>query len=107
MTNPWLADFDAVAHSAFADAGLADTGIYTGIAPEAAPVPVRVMVDDDVAQVGELSRLPGTWARITLLRSDVAVPARGARVVVGAQTFELEQMIRQDAGSTEWEASRV
>jgi hypothetical protein len=107
MSNAFLADFDAIAHSAFADAGIADTGTYTGIAPGATPIPVRVMVDDDVAQVGELSRLPGTWARITLLRADVAAPARGARVVVGAQTFELEQMIRQDTGSTEWEASRV
>jgi hypothetical protein len=107
MSNARLATLDARLHRRFAAAKLADTATYTGIAEGASPIPARVMVDDDVAQVGELSRLSGSWARITLLRADIAAPARGARVVVGALTFELEQMIRQDAGSTEWEASRV
>lgn len=107
MTNAWLADFDAIAHEALAGAGIADTATYTGITVGAAPIPVRVMVDEDVAQVGDLSRLPGSWARITLLRADVAVPARGARVAVGGRTFELEQMTDQDTGRTVWEASRV
>ncbi len=117
MSNRFLADCDAVAHSLFADAGIADTGTYNAMTAGAVDVPARVMVDEAQQLVGDFGRVPGKTASITLLRADVPSPASGARVtvqtfdasgaVVGSETWELDRPIQQDTGSTVWEAARV
>lgn len=107
MSNAFLAEFDAIAHSMFADAGTADTGTYNAMTDGAADVPARVRVDEGQQLVGDFARVPGKTASITLLRADVPSPARGARVTVGSVVWELDTSISQDTGSTVWEASRV
>lgn len=70
MTNPWLADFDAVAHSAFADAGLADTAVLKTPAG-AEQGEVRCMVSRGVQVLADEGSVTSNQTTVDLLRADL------------------------------------
>lgn len=92
MSNAWLADFDAIAHSAFADAGIADTGTYRATAV-AAPFaqPIRCMVDRSAQQFGTQQQAGTGEVLITLIREPGLRFAAGGLIDIAGERFRLSR----------------
>ncbi len=81
MTNAWLADFDAIAHTAFADAGLADTAVLR--APGGAVHgDVRCMVSRGVQVLADEGSVTSNQTTVDLLKADLPASITKAWVVV-------------------------
>ena len=90
MTNAFLADFDAVAHGLFADAGIADTGVLR--APNGTEHgEVRCMVTRGVQTLTDLGAVTSPETLVELLRADLpAGVAAGWQLQLGAELFVLD-----------------
>lgn len=96
-----LRALDASLHTAFARAGIAETGTYTP--PAGSPVACRGYRDDvTLDQVGDLRPVVGTRIVATLLRDDVATPVKGATWLVDGVTLTLESKVAEDQGVSRW-----
>lgn len=94
MSNPFLAAFDEIAHAAFADAGLADAGLYR-LAP-AAGIACRVMIDRAPVIQGEVSGSYSSVPEASIMLADVPDPQQGAILTVGTESWQLEGEVRRD-----------
>lgn len=103
MSNAWLADFDAIAHSAFADAGMADTATYRATAA-AAPfaLPVQCMVDRARATQGFNERGSYTEDTVRVIKQAGLVLAIGGLIDITGERFELRAVIEEDEGAALW-----
>jgi hypothetical protein len=103
MSNAFLAEFDAIAHEAFADAGIADTAIYRASAV-ATPfaLPVSVMVDRARAEQGFQQQ--GSYADVTVrvIKQAGLVLAKGGLLDIGAERFELRAVVEEDESAALW-----
>lgn len=99
--NPFTTEFDDLAHDAFADAGLADTGVYT--APAGSPVARRVYVNSGVQSLGEYGQVLSPRTVIGFLLADGAVVKDG-KVVVAGKTYTLQavDLADENDGSLQW-----
>lgn len=88
--DEFLRAFDAQAHAAFAEAGLADRADY--IAPDGAPMGLRrVYVNAGQQTAGEFGQVVAPRTAIGVLIEDGAV-APGGRLVVGASVYVLQRL---------------
>lgn len=103
MSNAWLADFDAIAHSAFADAGIADAGTYRATAV-AAPFaqPVQCMVDRARATQGFNERGSYTDDTLRVIKQAGLVLAKGGLLDIGSERFELRAILEEDESAVLW-----
>ncbi|MBN8740731.1 MAG: hypothetical protein BGP24_14625 [Lysobacterales bacterium 69-70] len=84
MTNAFLAEFDALAREAFADAGMADRAEYRA-SPSATPVPdCIVLVDRGMQDVGDAATVKNPLITITAFRDQI-----GSAPVVNQASFEI------------------
>jgi hypothetical protein len=90
MSNAWLADFDAIAHSAFADAGIADTALLR--TPQGVEHgEVRCMVTRGVQNLTDLGSVTSPETLVDLLREDLpAGVSAGWQLQLGAELFVLD-----------------
>jgi len=97
MSNAFVAEFDAIAHEAFADGGIADLGEYRATAL-AAPFaqPIRCMVDRGSAQQGFGQQ--GSYSDVTvrLILQPGFVPAVGGLIDITGERFELRAIVDED-----------
>lgn len=103
MSNAWLADFDAIAHSAFADAGIADTAIYRATAA-AAPfaLPVQCMVDRARDTQGLNQQGSYTDVTVRVIKQAGLVLAKGGLLDIGSERFELRAILEEDESAVVW-----
>ncbi|MDQ3160595.1 MAG: hypothetical protein M3Q51_06175 [Pseudomonadota bacterium] len=96
-----LQALDASIITAFATVGFADAAVYTP--PSGIPVDCRVYVDN-VAQFfgGDSAEVAGYRTTVTLFRSDVLRPIRGATVFADGVTHTLDQLDAQDESMSRW-----
>lgn len=96
-----LQALDASIMTAFAGVGFADAAVYT--APAGIPVACRIYVDN-VAQFfgGDNAEVAGYRTTVTLFRSEVPRPIRGATVVADGVTHTLDQLDAQDESMSRW-----
>lgn len=99
MTNPWLAEFDAIARDAFADVELADrvAATYTP-AGSSTPIPCTLLIDRGVIPVGLESVVTSPQIVITAYRDQIGAddPQHGAQFAIGAETFFVDAISRSD-----------
>lgn len=97
----FLRDLDDQLMGAFHGAGLADDATYTP--PGGAAVPCRVYVDRDPATLALNGvEVAGNRIMIGILRAEVDRPDIGGQLVIGSETFALEDRIRHDESLTRW-----
>lgn len=103
MSNAWLAEFDAAAHAAFADAGIADTAVYRASA-EAAPFaqPVQCMVDRTRATQGFNQQGSYTDDTVRVIKQPGLVLAKGGLLDVAGERFELRAILEEDESAVVW-----
>lgn len=101
VANAFLDEFDALAHEAFANIGLADMCSYT--APAGSPVERRVYVNSGVQNLGEYGQVLAPRTVIGFLLADGPV-VKGAQVVVAGITYVLQaiDLADEDDGSVQW-----
>jgi len=100
----FLNAFDALAHQAFAAAGLADTGRYTP--PDGGPsIPVRVLVDRSTQQLGQFGTVNAPAVTVGYLTADVD-PAAGGVLLVDGDTYRNVREIDNDGALSRWEVRR-
>jgi hypothetical protein len=107
MSNAFLAEFDAIAHGMFADAGTADLGEYRATAA-AAPFaqPVAVMVDRARGEQGFQQQ--GSYVDVTVrvIKQPGLVLAKGGLLDIGAgldaERFELRALVEEDESAAVW-----
>lgn len=100
MTNSMLAILDGIAVAAFQPIGLADAGTYT--APDGAVSSCGVIIDYDIAKLGEIAEVNDRVAIVTLFKSDIARPVPRAVVTVGAMTYALDRRSSEDDSRSIW-----
>lgn len=87
MTNAFLAEFDAIATAAFADAGMADAAQFVAL-PLATPIPCTVYVDRGMQDVGEMAISKNSLVTITAFRAEIPMPSINvSEFVIGAEAF--------------------
>jgi hypothetical protein len=106
MTNPFLATFDADAHAAFFDAGMADAGVLRQTV-EGVPVDVdcQVFVDREplVTSAGGVDMLSNT-VLIRILRAGISRSPRARdTITIGTEVFTIGRIERTDESS--WEVT--
>lgn len=102
----FMADFDALSHGAFADAGIADVGVYTPPGVDAVPVlGVRVMVDRAVQDAGDFRQVNVGRVEVSYWLADVTPVAKGVLVVDG-DTFINDSEIDNDGSLSRWVVRR-
>ena len=100
-----LRALDASLVDAFAGAGLADAAVYT--APTGAPIPCRVLVDDEAQFFGDgAGEVAGHRTLLGLVLAEVPVPERGAVVVADGQTYVLNALETRDQSLERWVVTR-
>lgn len=99
MTNSFITEFDALAHAAFADAGLADVALYTSAQSSAPSVQCRVLVDRSLQTLGFES---AAVTRSTVIRAWLAdigcAPTSGAIFAIGNERFVVDRVDTIDEG---------
>ena len=103
MSNAFLAEFDAVASSLFADVGIADTATYRATAA-AAPFgqPVACMVDRARAEQGFNQRGSYTDDTVRVIKQAGLVLAKGGLLDIGGERFELRAIVEEDESAVLW-----
>lgn len=102
----FMAQFDAHAHSAFADAGLADTGTYTAPTAGATAVTgVRAFVDRATQQIGEFGSVNAGRTEVRYVLADVT-PEVGGKFVVDGDTYINVGEIDNDGSLSRWTVRR-
>ena len=98
----FLADLDRDIHAAFADAGMADRGVYTPVGGSA--VACDVYVDRSVQEVGSLSQLRAGRTEVTYVLASMngTLPADGGLLVVGGDTLKNSYEISNDGSLSRW-----
>lgn len=93
----FLRELDGQIMAAFAGIGMADTGSYTPAAG-GGTIEVQVMVDRSMVENGFETLLQANQVRLTLLRSEIgdADPAKGSLVVVGTDSYLIENFLARD-----------
>ena len=99
MSNPWLAQFDAIAAPLFKAAGLADSATYT--APGGQPVPCTVYVDRMVSTAPD-SFSGALRDQVTIMLAEVAAPESGGVVTIGAEELTLFELATSDESRQTW-----
>ena len=100
-----LRALDASLVDAFAGAGLADAAVYT--APAGAPVPCRVLVDDEAQFFGDgAGEVAGHRTLLSLFLAEVPTPVRGAVVVADGQSYTLASLETRDQSLERWVVTR-
>jgi len=105
MSNAFLAEFDAIAHGMFADAGTADLGEYRATAA-AAPFaqPVAVMVDRARDTQGFNQRGSYTDDTVRVIKQAGLVLAVGGLLDITGERFELRAVVEEDESAALWSA---
>ena len=98
----FLADLDAQIMGALHATGMADTATYTP--PVGAAVAGIKVYVDRAAQFLDQDGVAVAGSRIVIgiLRADVAQPVRAGTIVIGSETFKLEEEVQQDESMTRW-----
>ncbi|KFN42338.1 head-tail joining protein [Arenimonas oryziterrae] len=99
-----LQALDADLHAAFADAGFAETALYTDRVNTA--VPCRVYVDRDAQTFGNFGEVSGARTVVSLFLVDVADPRSKAQIVLGCETFVLDSKLGEDESLSRWVVTR-
>lgn len=99
MTNPLLAANDAKIFASFARAGFADAAVYTPISGR--PVNCTVVIDRQIAVLGDIGEVVGYKTAATFKRSEVQ-PQVGATLTIGSETWTLEKKSSEDESLSEW-----
>ncbi len=104
----FLQDLDATLVGALVDAGLGDMVVYTppGVSPT--PIPdCHVLIDHNAEVFGDdAGAVVGTRTVVRLLTTEIASPARGGSLAVGARTYVLDRPIDSEPGIvTRWVVS--
>lgn len=100
-----LQELDAALAAAFLAAGLADSATYTP--PAGAAVACTVLIDRAAQFYDDAAGVAGNRIVITLYVAEVAVPVRTAAVVIGSETFKLDQLIDRDESMSRWVVVRA
>ena len=90
MTNAFVAEFDALAHAVFVDAGLAENGLYHAPGSNT-DVPCRCYVHRDLQSMGLDGQVFGPRTIVQILRADISAPRTGATVTIGVEVFTLDR----------------
>lgn len=108
MTNSFLAEFDAPAHAAFADAGIADTVQYTPADRTRASRPARVFVDRASTSQGFGAQVdaPSITVRVLLADTDGTAPGVGAVFDLGDVRHVVDRVLDQDESTATCIVSR-
>lgn len=97
----FLRSLDADIMAAFGAAGMADTGTYTP--PAGAAVAVDVYIDRTANfLLQDDADIVGNRIVVTLQLAQVPAPVRGASVVVGSETFRLDEVVQHDESIERW-----
>lgn len=96
-----LRDIDATIMSAMKTAGFADTATYTAPSGGAA-LPCNVYVDRNAQFFGEQGDVVGSRITITLLLTEIPTQLRRASIVVGSETFKLDEIVELDESKIVW-----
>ena len=89
MTNSFFADFDALAHATFIEAGMAENGMYRAPGSNT-DVPCRCYVNRDMQSMGLDGQVFGPRTIVQILRADIPAPRTGATVTIGSEVFTLD-----------------
>lgn len=96
-----LRALDAQIMGAMLAAGFADAATYT--APAGSPVNCSVYVNHNAGFLDQDGvEVASNRTVIGILRADVNRPVRGAVVVVGPESFTLEEMVQRDESMQRW-----
>jgi len=99
MSNPWLAQFDAIAAPLFKAAGLADSATYT--APGGQPVPCTVYVNREVRVMDN----NGTYSQVTTIAANVAETGpvtKGGVFTIGSEVMTVKRPVQKDESQSLW-----
>ena len=96
----FLRELDADMVAGFLASGMADSAAYT--APLGSPVDCTVMVDRAAQFYNEATGVAGSRIVITLFIAEIAAPIRKAEVVIGGETFLLDQLVERDESLERW-----
>lgn len=99
-----LAEMDADLHAAFADAGLADRGLYwpPSPAPDTLPVEVDVYVDRDIQTLGDVRQAVSNRVEVAYVLSPLFKPVQGGVLVVDGDRYENAAAISDDGSISRW-----
>lgn len=111
MTNPFRAQFDKLARNTFARHGMAEKPTeaeparvtYTP-AGSSTPIPCTLLIDRGVISVGiDQSQVTSPQIVITAYRDQIgaANPTKGARFVIGAETFTFDAIASADESAVQ------
>lgn len=100
MANSFASEFDVDVREDLIDAGLAESGTYT--APAGAPVACTVIVDYDIAKLGDIGAVNDRIAIVTLFKDQIERPVPRAVVVVGSMSYTLDSRSSEDDSRSVW-----
>ena len=105
----FLADMDTELHEAFADAGLADAGLYTApnAAPDSPPTEVRVYVDRDTQTLGDVRQVQAGRVEVAYVLQPGFRPAQNGVLVVDGDRYENANPISDDGSVSRWLVRRA
>lgn len=96
-----LRDLDSTIMSAMKTAGFADVATYTAPSGGAA-LPCNVYVDRNAQFFGEQGDVAGSRITITLLLAEIPTQLRRASIVIGSETFNLDEIAERDESKIVW-----
>lgn len=106
----FLAGLDASLHAAFAEAGMADSGLYTPTQGSPA-VPCQVYVTRDVETVGDLRQFKAHSVEVDYVVGSLAVaglvPGQKGRLLVDGDAYENASELSNDGSLSRWKVRRV
>lgn len=104
-----LAQMDADLHAAFADAGLADRGLYWPPDADAdfAPFDADVYVDRDIQTLGDVRQAVSGRVEVGYVVSPLFKPEQGGRLLVDGDRYENATVISDDGSISRWVVRRV
>jgi len=104
-----LAALDDDLHAAFADAGLADMGLYAApnAAPDAPPLDVRVYVDRDTQTLGDVRQVQAGRVEVAYVLQPGFRPAQNGVLLVDGDRYENANPISDDGSVSRWLVRRV
>lgn len=106
----FLDDIDATLHASFADAGMADVGLYTPPAspPDAVASSCLVYVDRDVQTLGDTRQFKSGRVEVVYVLASLNVaPRKHGRIQADGDSYLNDDEISNDGSLSRWTVRSV
>lgn len=98
----FLANFDAMSHAAFADAGMADAGRYYANASDTDGQLVKVFIDRDTQSMGLNDQAQAGRVEVSYVLASGLQLSQGGRLVVDGDVYVNAKPVSDDGSLSRW-----